>query len=610
MIPILALRAVLLAVLGAVQALSVVPAGDRTAILIEVDGQVSYRHETLTSPPRIVVDISGAEFRLPQGRYLDINRGGVLALRSSQFEAGVVRVVVDLAESVQYEVEQAGGMIRISFPNPSGPFEAWSTTSAAPAGARLPDVQAGQPGEGMLGQPVPTPDRPGVAVPVSQPPAQAVQAPPQQPPVWVEFRNTPIGDVLSHFADFSGRSIVPGEGVGQQTITASIQGQPWDEALSAILEGQGLVARELPSGILMVTSMANLRQREAQEEIVTRTFDVKYVAADSIANQVRELLRGSQQMQAGQGQGQQAMGSVAINRSTNTLIVSARESMVDQIAALIPVLDRRTPQVTIQARILFVNRTQIEGLGVRYEIKDSRGTMLNRLTTGFIDEDGDGIFEPEERTEDDVIDFSGNTISAVGNAAERIPSSTFEVVTTLILGRHSLITWLEAVERLNLSEVQAEPVVTVLDHRTARVQVGERTPIRVVDQGAGTAEGALTSSVTTEETGVILEVTPHVVGDQVLLQLHAERSLVLEASVDEGYRFGTQQTETEILLNDGQTAVISGLTITDYLEERAGIPILMNLPLVGALFRRTLEQEVKQDLLIMVTPFIDRAGGM
>ncbi|MBW3552781.1 MAG: hypothetical protein KY466_04675, partial [Gemmatimonadetes bacterium] len=512
-----------------------------------------------------------------------------------------VRVVIDLAESVQYEVEQAGGIIRISFPNPAGPFDAWSSTSAAPPGARVPDVARTDPG--MLGDPVPAADRPGTPVPVTQPPVvqPTLQQAPQQPPVWVEFRNTPIGDVLSHFADFSGRSIIPGLGVAGQTITASIQGQPWDEALSAILQGQGLVARELPSGILMVTSMSNLRERETQEETVTRTFDVKYVSADSIAPQVRTLLQSGPEGGTG--------ATVAINRSTNTLIVSARESVVDRIAALIPVLDRRTPQVTIQARILFVNRTQIEGFGVRYEIKDSRGTMLNRLVSGFIDTDGDGVFEPDETTDDDVVNFSGNTISAVGNAAERIPNSTFEMVTTLILGRHSLITWLEAVERLNLSEVQAEPVVTVLDHRTARVQVGERTPIRVVDPGAAGAAGPQ-ASVTTEQTGVILEVTPHVVGDQVLLQLHAERSLVLEASVDQGYRFGTQETETEILLDDGQTAVISGLTITDYLEERAGIPILMNLPLVGALFRRTLEQEVKQDLLIMVTPYIDRAGGM
>lgn len=591
MIPILALRAVLLGVLAGVQALSVVPAGDRTAILIETDGQVSYQHEVLTSPPRIVVDISGAEFQLPQRRFLDINRGGVLALRSSQFEPGVVRVVVDLAESVQYEIEQAGGMIRISFVNPAGPFDAWSSTSAAPPGAAVPDVTGDG---GMLGEPVATPDRPGAPVPVSQPPiVEVAPQEAQQAPIWVEFRNTPIGDVLGTFADFSGRSIIPGQGVGAQTITATIQGQPWDEALSALLEGQGLTARELPSGIIMVTSFANLRQLEVEEETVTRTFDVRYVSADSIAPQIRQLL-----MQGDQA----AAGTVAINRSTNTLIVSARESVVNRIAALIPILDRRTPQVTIQARILFVNRTAIEGFGVRYEIKDTETlTGLNRLFQG---PDPDG-----ELTNEPVVQIGGNSLAAVGNATEQIPNATFEVLSSLILDRFSLITWIQAVERLDLSEVQAEPVVTVLDHRTARVQVGERTPIRVVDPGAATGQGPQ-ATVTTEETGVILEVTPHVVGDQVLLQLHAERSLVITASVDEGYRFGTQQTDTEILLDDGQTAVISGLTITDYLEERAGIPILMNLPLVGALFRRTLQQEVKQDLLIMVTPYIDNPGSM
>ncbi len=591
MIPILALRAVLLGVLAGVQALSVVPAGDRTAILIETDGQVSYQHEMLTSPPRIVVDISGAEFQLPQRRFLDINRGGVLALRSSQFEPGVVRVVVDLAESVQYEIEQAGGIIRISFVNPAGPFDAWSSTSAAPPGAVVPDVT----GDGeMLGEPVATPDRPGARVPVSQPPiVEVAPQEAQQAPIWVEFRNTPIGDVLGTFADFSGRSIIPGQGVGDQTITATIQGQPWDEALSALLEGQGLTARELPSGIIMVTSFANLRQLEVEEETVTRTFDVRYVSADSIAPQIRQLLTQGDQA---------AAGTVAINRSTNTLIVSARESVVNRIAALIPILDRRTPQVTIQARILFVNRTAIEGFGVRYEIKDTETlTGLNRLFQGP---------GPEgELTNEPVVQIGGNSLAAVGNATEQIPNATFEVLSSLILDRFSLITWIQAVERLDLSEVQAEPVVTVLDHRTARVQVGERTPIRVVDPGAATGQGPQ-ATVTTEETGVILEVTPHVVGDQVLLQLHAERSLVITASVDEGYRFGTQQTDTEILLDDGQTAVISGLTITDYLEERAGIPILMNLPLVGALFRRTLQQEVKQDLLIMVTPYIDNPGSM
>lgn len=311
------------------------------------------------------------------------------------------------------------------------------------------------------------------------------------------------------------------------------------------------------------------------------------------------------------GEGEGAQGTVAVNKATNTLIVSARQSVVGRLQGLIPVLDRRTPQVTVQVRILSVRRSDFEGLGIHYELKDSQGNQLNRLTPGFLDENNDGILEPDERVEPgtDVVLLGGNSVAAMGNALERIPNATFEVLTSLLLGRHTLITWLEAVERLELAELQADPVVTVLDHRTARVHVGERTPIRVVDQGAASGAEGPQAQVRTEETGVILELTPHVVGNQVLLQLHAERSEIQSFSTDAGYVFGTSETDTEILLDDGETAVISGLTTTDIRDTQQGIPILMDLPFVGALFRNHFRVEEKEDLLIMVTPYIDRSGG-
>ncbi len=606
MIPIMMLRAVLLAAMAGVQGLSVVSAGDRTHVLIETDGAVTFEHQMLTSPPRIVVDLSGADFALPQSRFLDINRGGVLALRSSQFQPGVVRVVIDLAEATDYDIEQDDGMVRVSFRNPAGPFQAWSS-GAAPAQRVAAPPQPDPMGLPVADRPLadrPVADRRAATVPVSRP--AVIQAPqePQQPPITVEFRNTPIVDVLSTFADFSGRSVVPGQGVGTQTITAAIRGQPWDEAMRAILEGQGLTATELPSGIIMVTSLQQQRTLETQEEQVTRAFQLQYVSADSVAPQVRQLLT--------QGEGQESAGNVAVNRATNSVIISARQSVVDRLQALIPDLDRRTPQVTVQVRILSVRRSDFEGLGIHYEFKDSRGTMLNRLTPGWSDENGDQVFQNDEQVPapSDQVNLSGATVAAVGNALERIPNATFEVITTLLVGRHALVTWLDAVQRLELSELQADPVVTVLDHRTARVHVGERTPIRVVDQGAASGEGGPQAQVRTEETGVIVELTPHVVGtNQVLLELHAERSEISSFSSDAGYVFGTSETDTEILLEDGQTAVISGLTTRDMRRTVQGIPILMDLPLIGALFRNTFMAEDKEDLLIMVTPYIDRSGG-
>jgi type II secretory pathway component HofQ len=589
MISILALRALLFATAVAVQGVAVVSSGDQTQVIIEVNGQVSYQHSMLAAPPRIVVDVSSADFQLPQQRFLDINRGGVLGIRSSQFQPGVVRVVIDLADAAEYRVASAEGAIIVSFRNPSGTtFEPWRSASGRPAApapaAAEPERYAGEPS--LLGQSLRDrglADRATQPVAVTPPPViQAAQ--PQQPRITVEFRNTPIGDVLGTFADFSGRSIVPGRGVAGQTITATITGQPWDEAMRAILAGQGLVARELPSGIIMVTSLAAQREVETQEETITRAFALQYMSADSVAPQVRTLLAETE--------GQQA-GTVAVNRATNTLIISARQSVVDRLEALLPALDRRTPQVTIKVRIMSVSRTRARDLGFRYEFIDGDTRGVTRIGT-----DPRIPVEPQ-------ISVGGNTIAAIGNAAAQLQEPTFTAVASLLLQRHTLVAWLEAAQRLELAELQADPTVTVLDHRTTRLHVGERTPIRVVDPGAAGAQGPQ-AQVRTEETGVIVEITPHVVGNHVLLDLHAERSFIQQFTADGQFVFGTAETTTQILVEDGATAVISGLTTTDLRRTRSGIPILMDIPFLGALFRFENVQDVKEDLLIMVTPHIDR----
>jgi type IV pilus assembly protein PilQ len=349
----------------------------------------------------------------------------------------------------------------------------------------------------------------------------------------------------------------------------------------------------------MVTSLEQQRQLETQEEVITRNVPLEYVTADSMSDQAQRMMGGEEE------------GTVAVNKSTNSLVLTGRRSVVERVVDQLGGLDEPTPQVTVQVRILSVRRSDFEGLGIHYELKDSQGSMLNRQVPGFLDDNGNQVYEPDEMVDagTDVISLFGNSVSAVGNAAERIPNATFEVITTLLLGQHSLVTWIDAVQRLELAELQADPVVTVLDNRQARVHVGQRTPLRVVDQGSASAQGPV-ANIRTEETGVIIELTPRVIGaNQVLIALHAERSDIQSFSTDAGYVFGTQQTDTEILLHDGETAVISGLTTRDMRNTVQGIPILMDLPLIGALFRTNFVTEEKEDLLIMVTPYIDRSRG-
>jgi type IV pilus assembly protein PilQ len=161
-------------------------------------------------------------------------------------------------------------------------------------------------------------------------------------------------------------------------------------------------------------------------------------------------------------------------------------------------------------------------------------------------------------------------------------------------------------QSVSLTDIQAKPTIQTMNNRQAVIQVGESTPIRVIDAGGPTTGQAAQATVDFRDTGIILRVTPYVTGDQVVLDLHAERSGLRPETADIGFTFATQLAQTQVLVSDGETAVIGGLTITERSHAMQGIPFLMDLPVIGALFRRTLQQEVKRDLIIMVTPHIVR----
>ena len=606
---------------AAVTGLQVLPAGGQTEIVIAVDGPVATRDFLLTDPVRLVVDLSGARHALPAERFA-VGRGGVRAVRTSQFQPNVVRVVVELDAPVRYTVIRADGAIRIAFPNPGGAFTAWSVGTArtgtepawtdrnASAGtgtgpartgpqpvtgadpARTAQADDETPGPATTA-PAAFPAPPAAAAPSARA-APAAQRRPQERRITVHFQQTSILDVLATFAEFSGRSIVAGANV-TGTVTADIRDQPWDVALDAILQAHGLAARETESGIIRVDAVDKIREREKVEDLVTRQYPIRYVPVDSLVNTVKGFLS--------------ERGKVTTNPAANALVITEARSVLERIEPTIAQLDVRRPQVTISAKIIFIDRTALEEFGITYDLKDApNGNQLKGIAPGWIDKDGDGVFDDDEQVDDrDIVLLRGNSIAALANAKYRPTAPSLQVLTSLALNRHSLISFIEALQQLQLSDIQASPVVTTMDNREARIQVGEETPIRVIDVGAGTQGGVPPrATVQLKETGIILRVKPHVTGDQVLLDLHAERSNIAVAPSDIGVTFQTQESATQVLVRDGETVVIGGLTIVEKSRVRVGIPYLMDLPLLGALFRSTSERETKKDLLIMVTPHIVR----
>jgi type IV pilus assembly protein PilQ len=395
--------------------------------------------------------------------------------------------------------------------------------------------------------------------------------------------------VVAGFAAFSGRTIILGKDVKGE-VNAEIKNQPWPQAFQAVLATQGLSAQEMPGGIIRVDAPSALAALDSLEPLETSIVRINYAQAGSLAKTVESILTKNR-------------GRVVADTGSNALILTDTRSRIASISDFVRGLDIRTPQLSIQAKIIFVDRTDIEQLGIKYDL-GSRNQFFNKLVQR---QDADG--ESFDRNEN-VIDLGGNSVAAIGNADATITGSALDLIFSTAIGGYSLTTFLSALERTELADIQAEPVISTLDNREADILVGEETPVRVID-ASSSASGTARANVQFKETGIRLTVTPHVTNNrQVLMRLHTERSAIQPlAAADLGFIFQKQKADNQLLVNDGETAVIGGLTVTQVTKTRTGIPLLGSLPIVGKLFSFSSDTENRRDLIILVTPRIIDDGA-
>jgi type IV pilus assembly protein PilQ len=593
---------------GEVRGVSVLPAAGQVEIVIDLQGAAQVLDFTLSGPARLVIDLVGARLAAPATLYDGQNRGGVRNVRYGQFKPDVVRVVIDLDALKDYRVERVGDQVRVRIGSERTAFAAWTSHSAtsrpeAATVAAAPPVGGGTGGPEQAAR-VRTPS---IGRPVSIEEylaahrTDALQS--QAPRITVQWDNADIEDVIAGFAAFSGRTIIMGKGITGK-VTAEIKNQPWDLALNAVLESQGLAVQTLPGGIFNVVSKVEMARADSTVPITTRLVRINYAKATSLVPSVQSIIT--------------KRGAVVADSTSNALVITEVSSRIDEVVDFVKGLDLRTPQVSIQAKIIFVDRTDVEELGVKYDL-GSTTQFFNRLvqrpdprTAQPVDTDLDGVPDALVPTgnfarDQNIVDLGGNALSALGNASQEVVNPALELIFSTAIGNFDLTAFVQALQRVELADIQAEPTITTLDNREAQILVGDKVPIRVIDASApaGASNAVPRATVRFEQTGINLKVTPHVTANrQILMEVHAERSSVKPASVDIGFTFQTQQADNQILVNDGETAVIGGLTVTEVTVTKSGIPFLVDLPILGKLFGFTSQTENRRDLLILITPHI------
>jgi type IV pilus assembly protein PilQ len=570
---------------GEVTAVSLTPAAGKTEVVVAVRGAVDVRDFLLASPDRLVLDVVGAKLGTTSASLYDgQKRGGVLNLRYSQFRPDVVRIVIDLDGPETYTVDRSDNAIRVSFGD-GQPFPAWSSTdaAAAPAAEQLADEAPAAPAVEQA--PARQPE-----VAIRRTTAMLVRA--DEPRITVTWDRASIGDVVAGFAAFSGRTIILGKDVKGE-VNAEIKNQPWPQAFQAVLASQGLSAQEMAGGIIRVDAPSALAALDSLEPLETSIVRINYAQAASLSKTVESILTKNR-------------GRVVADTGSNALILTDTRSKIASVTDFVRGLDVRTPQLSIQAKIIFVDRTDIEQLGIKYDL-GSRTQFFNKLVQRRDPSSTSGdLFDKNVN----VIDLGGNSLAGIGNANADIPGSALDLIYSTSIGGFALTTFLSALERTELADIQAEPVISTLDNRQADILVGEETPVRVIDANSSST-GTARANVQFKETGIRLTVTPHVTNNrQVLMQLHTERSAIQPlAAADLGFIFQKQKADNQLLVNDGETAVIGGLTVTQVTKTKTGIPLLGSLPIVGRLFSFTNDTENRRDLIILVTPRITDDGA-
>jgi len=379
----------------------------------------------------------------------------------------------------------------------------------------------------------------------------------------LDVQGAEIETVLRSISEFSGKNIVASKEV-KGTVTLRLRNVPWRHALDIVLKTQGLGMVEKGSTIV-ISNLDSLRKEELdrrtaermQEDLLplsTRIIPVSYANADEMSKSVEKTLT--------------KRGHIEVDKRTNSLLVTDIDERLDQAEAMIRSLDTRTPQVEIVARLVDVDRDATRELGIDWAV--------NNLDLGDA-----GAHE--------AVHISPGQVSN--------PAATVKFGT--VKGFGSVDATITALESQNKANIISNPRITTVNNREASVVVGQQIPL-IVQDFAGNAVTQLTTI------GIKLNVTPHInQGDKITLDVHPEVSdLSSQATVQGGIIINTTMADTRVMVNDGETSVIGGLIRSNESETVRGVPVLMDIPLVGNFFRNTSKTHQKRELLIFLTPKI------
>jgi type IV pilus assembly protein PilQ len=429
----------------------------------------------------------------------------------------------------------------------------------------------------------------------------------------LNFQNIEVRSVLQVIADFTGLNIIASDTV-TGNLTLRLKDVPWDQALDIIMQNKGLAMRKIGNVITVAPAEEVAAKEKAQLEAVnaiedleplrTEVFTLKYQKAEAFKN----LLTGSN---SGGGSGSanpnksilSKRGSAVWDPRTNTLFIQDTAKKLEEIQAIINKTDVPVRQVMIESRLVLADDKFSKQLGARFGVQSATTPGNNALSIGG------SLNNTSAATGASTSGSAANTGGLNSNlpttiaGAGTIAFSLFRLPAGLLLNLE-----LSALETDKRGKIVSSPRVTTANQQKAKIATGTEIPyLEASSSGAAT--------VVFKEAVLSLEVTPQITpDDKIIMDLDIKKDKVgqiFRVGSAEVPAIDTQNVQTQVLVANGETAVLGGIYEQTERNDVDKVPFFGDIPIIGNAFKRRTKQDDRTELLIFITPKImDESLGL
>ncbi|HBO1284193.1 TPA: type IV pilus secretin PilQ [Pseudomonas aeruginosa] len=621
--------------------------GDRVELKLQFDEPVAApRGYTIEQPARIALDLPGVQNKLgTKNRELSVGNTRSVTVVEAKDRT---RLIINLTTLSSYTTRVEGNNLFVVVGNSPAGASVASTApvkaSPAPASYAQPikpkpyvpagrairniDFQRGEKGEGNvvidLSDPTLSPDiqeqggkirldfaktqlpdalRVRLDVKDFATPVQFVNASAQSDRTSITIEPSGLYDYLVYQTDNRLLNLVASDTV-QGNITLRLQNVPWDQALDLVLKTKGLDKRKL-GNVLLVAPADEIAARERQEleaqkqiaelaPLRRELIQVNYAKAADIAKLFQSVTSdGGQEGKEG------GRGSITVDDRTNSIIAYQPQERLDELRRIVSQLDIPVRQVMIEARIVEANVGYDKSLGVRWGGAYHKGNWRGYGKDGNIGiKDEDGM---------NCGPIAGNcTFPTTGTSKSPSPfvdigakDATSGIGIGFITDNIILDLQLSAMEKTGNGEIVSQPKVVTSDKETAKILKGQEVPYQEASSSGAT-------STSFKEAALSLEVTPQITPDnRIIVEVKVTKDAPdFDRALNGVPPINKNEVNAKILVNDGETIVIGGVFSNTQSKSVDKVPFLGDLPYLGRLFRRDTVSDVKNELLVFLTPRI------